>query len=88
MKRRIYSDIGSDMVTLEDTLVNLGFREEDYCLLYHVNVGYPMLDEGAEIRAEIEEAIHARLGQKNVPRKGVSLPRPCPKRRRPVIFCG
>lgn len=57
LKRRIYSDIGSDMVTLEDTLVNLGFREEDYSLLYHVNVGYPMLDEGAEIRAEIEEAI-------------------------------
>lgn len=57
LKRRIYSDIGSDTVTLKDTLVNLGFREEDYCLLYHVNVGYPMLDEGAEIRAEIEEAI-------------------------------
>ncbi len=34
---------------LEDTLVNRGTREEDYCLLYHINLGYPMLDEGTEV---------------------------------------
>ncbi len=53
LKRKITSRIGGDSVTLEDTLVNDGFREEEYCLLYHINVGYPMLDEGAKVVADV-----------------------------------
>lgn len=53
LRRRIYAEIGGDSVSLEDTLVNEGFREENYCVLYHFNVGYPMLDEGARIVANI-----------------------------------
>jgi galactose mutarotase-like enzyme len=34
---------------LEDALVNRGTREENYCLLYHINLGYPMLDAGTEV---------------------------------------
>lgn len=55
LKRRISSKIGGDCVTLEDTLVNAGYKDEEYCLLYHINVGYPMLDEGATLFAEIKE---------------------------------
>ena len=40
MKRRIFSAIESEIVTLEDTLVNEGYKDEEYCLLYHINVGY------------------------------------------------
>ena len=53
MRRRIYSEIGGDSVSLEDTLVNEGYRTENYCVLYHFNVGYPMLDEGARIEADV-----------------------------------
>lgn len=53
LKRKISSAIGGDCVTLEDTLVNEGFRNEEYCLLYHINVGYPMLDEGALVIADV-----------------------------------
>ncbi len=49
LKRKIFSAIGSESFTLEDTLENAGFKEENYCLLYHVNVGYPMLDEGGRV---------------------------------------
>lgn len=49
LKRKITSAIGSDSVTVEDTVVNEGFQDAEYCLLYHVNIGYPMLDEGAKI---------------------------------------
>ena len=38
LKRRIYTAIGSESVRVEDTLVNEGYADEDYCLLYHVNV--------------------------------------------------
>lgn len=54
MKRRIFSVIGGDTVTLEDTLVNESFADEEYCLLYHINVGYPMLCEGARVSADVE----------------------------------
>ena len=49
LKRKIFSKRNGDSVTLEDTLVNEGYKREEYCLLYHVNVGYPMLDEGAKL---------------------------------------
>lgn len=51
LRRRITADIGSDTVSVQDTLVNESYRDEDYCLLYHVNVGYPMLDDGAKVVA-------------------------------------
>ena len=57
MRRRITSKVGEGTVTVEDRLTNEGSREEDYCLLYHINVGYPMLDEGARIVADTEESI-------------------------------
>lgn len=57
LKRKITSPIGGDGVTLEDTLANEGFCEQDYCLLYHINVGYPMLDDGAKVVAEVEKCV-------------------------------
>ena len=55
VKRKIFSAIGSGGVYLEDTLVNEGYRDEDYCLLYHINVGYPMLDDGAKVIADVKK---------------------------------
>ena len=54
LKRKIFTAIGGDSVTLEDTLVNEGYKTEEYCLLYHINVGYPMLDDGAKVIADVE----------------------------------
>lgn len=56
-RRRVFSRIGSDELEISDTLENCGTREEEYCLLYHVNVGYPMLDAGAELLDDAEEVI-------------------------------
>ena len=53
MHRKIFSAIGSETLTLEDKLINCGYGDEDYCLLYHVNVGYPLLDDGAKVVADI-----------------------------------
>lgn len=54
LKRKIFTAIGGGSVTLEDTLINEGYKTEEYCLLYHINVGYPMLDDGAKILADVE----------------------------------
>ena len=49
MHRTITSGVESNCVHIEDKLTNMGHKEESYCLLYHTNIGYPMLDEGATI---------------------------------------
>ena len=54
LKRKVWTAIGEDTVHLEDVLCNAGYADEEYCLLYHVNVGYPMLDDGGEVVAEVE----------------------------------
>ena len=54
LKRKIMSALGQDKVTLVDTLINAGFSDEQYCLLYHINIGYPMLDDGARIIADVK----------------------------------
>ena len=53
IKRKIYTKVGQATLTVSDELINEGYRPEDYCVLYHVNFGYPMLDEGAEIKGNI-----------------------------------
>lgn len=49
LRRKITTPIGGATVSVCDTLTNESYRDENYCLLYHVNIGYPMLDEGAKI---------------------------------------
>lgn len=56
-KRRVFSAIGSDTLEISDTLENCGTREENYCLLYHVNLGYPFLDAGVELSDDADAVI-------------------------------
>lgn len=53
LKRKITACVGGDSVSVEDTLINEGFMDEEYCLLYHINVGYPMLDDGAKVVGDV-----------------------------------
>lgn len=55
--RRVISAIGSSRIRVEDCVRNDGFTPVPICLLYHVNVGYPLLDEGATVTAEVEETV-------------------------------
>ena len=54
-KRRITTPYGSETLYINDTIVNEGYQEGDYCVLYHINLGYPLLDAGAVIEGEITE---------------------------------
>ncbi len=53
--RKVFTAVNSDEVQIADTLKNRGYVEENYCLLYHVNVGYPMLDEGVKLLADVKK---------------------------------
>lgn len=49
MERRIRIRMGDDRVYLQDTVRNVGPKSTPFMLLYHMNFGYPLLDEGAEL---------------------------------------
>ena len=56
LTRTVSTAVGSGEVRIEDRLVNRAFRDERYCMLYHVNVGYPIVDGGAKIRGSFVES--------------------------------
>ena len=49
LTRTVSTAAVSDEIKIEDILENHAFRDEKYCMLYHVNVGYPIVDAGAKI---------------------------------------
>lgn len=57
--RRIEVDMGGDTVRIADTVENLGYAATPHMLLYHVNVGYPLLDEGARYVAPVRQPLWA-----------------------------
>ena len=50
LRRTIETEYGSTELTVTDTITNEGFTPWPLMLLYHINAGYPLLDEGVEIR--------------------------------------
>ncbi len=54
LRRRISAKAGESKLTVEDTLTNEGFTPADYAVLYHINVGFPMLDEGGKILGNVK----------------------------------
>lgn len=57
LERKITTAPLSNTFKVSDTLTNLGTKDDKYCLLYHVNLGYPMLDEGVKIVMDEQEVI-------------------------------
>lgn len=56
-RRRIEAVAGSDEIRVSDRVTNEGFVATPHMLLYHVNIGWPVLDEGARLRAPIRDTI-------------------------------
>jgi len=57
--RRIEADLGGAEIRLSDRVVNHGFYRTPHMLVYHINVGFPVLDAGSEYLAPIRETIWA-----------------------------
>jgi hypothetical protein len=49
LSRRITSEVGSTSFAVEDTVTNEGSNPSPHMVLYHVNLGWPLLDEGAVV---------------------------------------
>lgn len=49
LRRRIEADLGGLELRIQDEVVNLGYHPTPHMLLYHVNIGFPIVDQGSEL---------------------------------------
>jgi hypothetical protein len=59
LQRRIEIEVGTDEIRLSDRVVNRGFYRTPHMYCYHINVGHPVLEEGARYLAPIAETVWA-----------------------------
>ena len=57
--RRIEARVGGKEIVLRDRVVNRGFYRTPHMYLYHINVGYPLLDAGSQYLAPLRHTLWA-----------------------------
>jgi hypothetical protein len=55
--RRITTALGSAHIRLDDTVTNEGFNRQPHMILYHCNLGFPLISENTELRLDPVESI-------------------------------
>jgi hypothetical protein len=48
LRRTIRSELGKPVIEIEDTFTNRGTQKTEHAWLFHMNMGYPLIEEGAE----------------------------------------
>ena len=57
LRRRISTCLGSNSIRLEDTVINEGFSPQAHMIMYHINTGFPLLNERAHLKFDVLETI-------------------------------
>jgi hypothetical protein len=57
LTRTISSSLGARQLMVEDTVENVGFDTVPHMHLYHINLGFPVVDAGAELIAPVEKVM-------------------------------
>lgn len=57
LRRRISTRLGSNRIRIEDVVTNEGFAPHPHMILYHFNLGFPLLNEDAQLHVEVEETV-------------------------------
>ena len=52
LRRRIECDFGRAEIRIEDCVRNVGYRDTPHRLLYHVNLGFPLIDESTTVAVD------------------------------------
>ena len=77
LHRRIEADLGGDEIRVCDRVVNDGFLRTPHMFFYHVNLGHPLLEEGARYLAPVRDVVWAAHAAA-LPRPGRRLPDDAP----------
>lgn len=55
LKRSIHTKLGENRIWISDVIENQGFHESPLQLLYHCNMGFPVINEGSELLAVMDK---------------------------------
>jgi len=58
LKRKISTEMGANVIRIEDMIENQSNAPSHFMLLYHINIGFPMLCEKSYIRAVEHKVLH------------------------------
>lgn len=59
LRRRVSVGVFGDTIRIDDVVENRGFRPTPHALLYHVNFGYPFLDEQTKLSGDLDASFVA-----------------------------
>lgn len=57
LRRRIVVDVFGQAIRIDDAVENRGFRPTPHAILYHINFGYPFLDQATRISGDLTKDI-------------------------------
>jgi hypothetical protein len=60
LRRRIETRVGESRLTIHDVVENIGWYATPHMYLYHVNIGFPVVDAGAELLVPTRSVTSAR----------------------------
>jgi len=55
LKRKIWTRLGEDRLWIEDKVENQGYRETPFMILYHFNIGFPVVQENSRLISPTQE---------------------------------
>jgi hypothetical protein len=55
LTRRVWARLGESRLYIDDVVENLGHTPVPHMIAYHINVGFPVLDEGSELISSARE---------------------------------
>lgn len=53
LTRRISAKLGESKICIHDRVTNLGYQDTEHMILYHINAGFPVIDEGGKLVAPV-----------------------------------
>lgn len=78
LTRHIETSLGEASITVRDTIENQGYAPSPFMLLYHLNLGWPLVDDGAVLEAPPHEVTpqneHAAGGLADWPKITAPIP--------------
>jgi hypothetical protein len=57
LRRRISTQLGSSRIRIADAVTNEGFSPQPHMILYHFNLGFPLVSEDARLHLDVEQTI-------------------------------
>jgi hypothetical protein len=57
LRRRISTALGSNRIRIEDIVTNEGFEPAPHMLLYHFNLGFPLVSETSSLYLQVKETL-------------------------------